>query len=96
VIFCCGSWLLYPAHEFFLPKGSNILRFMHDFEIVRSRETDEFNNAWRVFGRYANLPYNELPRNTSLRKAYANWLESGNKAGDGYGIFIFDGEKIIT
>jgi hypothetical protein len=96
VVFCCGSWLLYSAHEKFLPKSSNILRFMHDFEIVRSKETDEFNNAWRVFGRYADLPYNQLPRDTSLRKAYADWLEAGNKAGDGYGVIIFDGEKIIT
>jgi len=96
IVLCCGSWLLYPKHEEFLPENSNILRFMRDFEIVRSAESDDFGNAWRVFGRYADLPPEELPKDTALRKAYAEWLEAGNNAGDGYGVIVFDGEKIIT
>lgn len=96
VVLCCGSWLLYPKHEEFLPKNSNILRFMRDFEIVRSSENDDFGNSWRIFGRYADLPPKELPRDTSLRKAYAEWLEAGNNVGDAYGVIVFDGNNIIT
>ena len=95
VIFGCGSWLLFPKHREFLPKNSNILRFMDDFEIVGSAEKDTFTNAWRVFGRYSDLPYDEWPHDTSLRRAYADWMKAGNKAGDAFGCFVFDGEKIV-
>lgn len=95
VLFCCGSWLLYPRHREFLPPHSNILKFMDDFEVVGWAEKETFENGWRVYGKYADLPYSELPRDTSLRKAYAEWLEAGNKAGDAFGCFVFDGEKIL-
>ncbi len=95
VLFCCGSWLLYPRHREFLPEKSNILRFLDDFEIVSWAEKENFGDAWRVFGRYSELPVEQLPRDTSLRRAYADWLAAGNKTGDGYGLFLFDGEKIV-
>ncbi len=95
VIFCCDSWLLYPEHRKFLPENSNILRFMDDFEIVSSHESDEFHSGWRVFGKDSDLPLEQLPEKTSLQKAYKKWLIDGNKAGGGYGIIVFDGEKIL-
>lgn len=95
VIFCCGSWLLYPKHREFLPQNLNILRFMDDFEIVTWKESDNFSNGWRVFGKDSDLPLEQLPRNTSLRRAYADWLCAGNKAGSAFGVFVFDGEKIL-
>lgn len=96
IVLCCGSWLLYPKHREFLPPTSHILRFMDDFEIVRESESDDFGNAWRVFGHWADKPLAEWPRDTSLRKAYCEWLEADNKAGSGYGVIVFDGEKIVT
>ena len=95
VIFGCGSWLLYPKHREFLPENSNILRFMDDFEIVGSAEKEGFPNGWRVFAKDSDLPYDQLPRDTSLRRAYADWLLTGNNGGDAFGVFVFDGEKII-
>lgn len=95
VIFGCHSWLLYGKHLEFLPEHMNIRKFVRDFELVYSVETEEFGDIWRVFGRYAGLPYEELPRDTALRKAYAEWLCSGHKSGVGLGLFAFDGEKII-
>ena len=92
----CGSWLLFPGNRDILPEGSNIVRFMDDFEILFSKEKDEFGDRWRVFGRHADLPPEELPRDTSMRKAFAEWLEAGKKTGDGYGIIVFDGEKILN
>ena len=91
----CGSWLLYPRHREFLPEKSNILKFLNDFEIVSWEEKENFGDAWRVFGRYADLPFEQLPRDTSLRKAFAEWLCSGRKTGSGFGFIIFDGEKIV-
>lgn len=95
VIFSCGSWLLYPRHREFLPEGSHILEFMDDFEIPFSAEQDKFHDAWRVFGADADLPPEQLPRDTALQRAFADWLMAGNKTGDGWGLFCFDGEKIM-
>ena len=95
VIFGCHSWLLYDKHLEFLPEGMNIRKFLGDFELVYSVETEEFGDIWRVFGRYSKLPFNELPRDTALRKAYAERLCAGKKSGVGLGLFAFDGEKII-
>ncbi len=95
VLFGCGSWLLYPRHREFLPERLNIRRFMDDFEIVSWEEKEHFGNDWRVFGHYSDLPLAEWPKDTALRKAYAEWLQAGNKAGDGFGLFLFDGEKIV-
>lgn len=95
VIFGCSSWLLFPRHRDFLPKHLNILKFMDDFEIVHSDERDDFHDIWRVFGKDAKLPYDKLPKDTSLKKAYADWLCAGNKTGHAFGLFMFDGEKII-
>lgn len=95
VVFGCASWLLYPRHSEFLPKNSNILKFLGDFEIVSSGEHETFGDAWRVFDDKADLPPAELPRDTSLRKAYADWLTAGNKGGYGFGLFVFDGANIV-
>ncbi|MBQ2759930.1 MAG: DUF5596 domain-containing protein [Clostridia bacterium] len=95
VIFGCGSWLLYPPHYDFLPENSNILKFMSDFEIVKYKSKDEFSDGWRVFAKDSDLPIDQLPRNTSLRRAFADWLQAGNKTGDGFGLIAFDGEKIL-
>ena len=96
VIFGCGSWLLYPKHREFLPERLNIRRFMDDFELVEwSEDKNGFYDIWRIFGRDAKLPYDKLPKDTTLKKAYAEWLSAGNKGGRGVGLFMFDGEKIV-
>jgi len=94
-LFQCASWLLYPGHREFLPKSSNILRFMDDFEIVSTSEEAEFTHGWRVFGKSAGLPPDEFPTDTGLRRAYAERLKSGGKTGGATGVFLFDGEKIV-
>ena len=89
VIFTCSSWLLYPPHDGMLPKSSNVVSFLHDFDPVFSVETDTFDNAWRIYGADGGKPLDQLPQNTSMQRAYANWLRGGHKAGWGYGIFMF-------
>lgn len=95
VIFGCGSWLLFPKHREFLPERLNIRRFMDDFEIVGWAEKENFGNDWRVFGHWTEYPPEQWPRDTALRKAYAEWVCAGHKTGDGFGVFVFDGEKIL-
>ena len=92
----CDSWLLFPEHERFLPKSSNILDFMRDFDIIQSSYSEQPHAWWRIFGRYFNVPFDRLPRDTSLRRAYADWLVAGNNTGSGAGLLLFDGEKIVN
>ena len=35
VVFFCESWMLFPEHRLFLPKTSNILGFMQDYDIYK-------------------------------------------------------------
>ena len=93
--FVCGSWLLYEGHREFLPENSNILRFMDDFDIIRSADKEKFGDGWRVFGKYSNGPVDDLPEDTSIRRAFKQRLQKGKPTGYGYGVFFFDGEKIL-
>lgn len=95
VPFVCSSWLLWPEYESYIPDGLNLKRFRHDFTVVATSESDTFSNAWRVFGDKAELPASELPRDTAQRRLFAEYCESGKKHGHGYGVFLFDGEKIV-
>ena len=71
--------------------------FMKDFEIIGADEMEEaFPDAWRVFGRYFDGDTEKLPIKNDLQRNYVKWLEAGNKVGEGYGIILFDGEKIVN
>lgn len=95
MIFECGSWLLYEGHREFLPEKSNILKFMNDFEIIKSEEKDKFTDAWRVFDKYGYKSPKKWPEDTSMRRAFKQRVLSGGKTGHGHGIIVFDGEKIV-
>lgn len=96
IVFVCHSWLLYKKHYEFLPQNSNILKFMNDFYIYDQYISDIKEDLWRIFGKLDKLPYNELPEDTSLKRAYKNWLIKKNETGGGVGVIVFDGEKIIN
>lgn len=87
--FVCWSWLLYPKHTDILPKTSNILRFMEDFDIIDAEEYEDFNAITeRIFGKKHIENVMELPELTSLQRAVKKHLLSGGKMGWGYGIFF--------
>ena len=69
---------------------------MNDFELISSKDREIFGDGWRIFGRYYGLPPEQLPTDTSPRKAVAGRLPSGGKMGTGFGIILFDGDKIIN
>jgi len=96
IAFVCSSWLLYPENKDFYPEKSNIIDFTDDFEIFASGEQDEFHDSWRVFGKPNETPIDQLPEDTSLRRAYKKRLIEKGSFGFGKGIIIFDGEKVLT
>lgn len=93
-VFVCNSWLLDPQVEEVLPS-CNIRKFRRFFEIIQSTAGTEFADGWRVFGKeWKNRP-EELPRNTKLQRAYADHLQGGGLVGSGYGVFFYDGERVL-
>ncbi len=92
VAFVCNSWLIFPRHREFLPANSNLLKFMDDFDIISYTIDEKYSNMWRIFYKPVTFPLSEyvkdVPRDTSLQRAYADWLAAGNEVGSGYGVFF--------
>ncbi|MBP3304531.1 MAG: DUF5596 domain-containing protein [Oscillospiraceae bacterium] len=85
VLFFCASWLVSPDHVRMLPPESNIRKFMDFFHIFPGNRTVE-KDLWRIFGSMDTDP-ERLPRDTGLRRGYAEALERGEIPVMGYGIF---------
>lgn len=96
LICVCHSWLLYPPYKALLSPQSNTLSFMEDFHIISQDDEKGFGDAWRLFGKEANKPMADWPEDTSMRRAYKDYFLSGGTSGEGFGVLIFDGEKIIN
>ena len=60
----CGSWLLYPPYRDILSPASNVVSFAGDWDILSSQESEEFHDAWRVFGAASKLPPEQWPEDT--------------------------------
>ncbi len=94
--FVCHSWLFWPDYEEYFPEHLNIKKLCRDLTIIKMSEPfEKFEDAWRVFGSKAELPIDELPTDTSQRRALVQFCRDGKKHGDATGAFFFDGEKII-
>lgn len=85
--FYCDSWMLNPAHERFLPPNSNILKFMRDYQIYEEAVDKENRDLWRIFHVQRCDDFRLLPEDTSLQKAYKNWLLSGHSFVCGKGAY---------
>ena len=96
LVLTCHSWLLYGDNRKIFPAHLNMVDFMNDWDLIKSEDSDEFHDAWRIFSRDFDGDVSKLPQETTQQKAMAKWLESGGKTGEGFGILIFDGEKIIN
>lgn len=83
------SWLLYSEHKKMLSDDSRIVSFMSDFDIVGQSETTDYKEAFHVFGRLSDFSYENLPKNTSLQKAYAERIKNGLPIGSGVGILKY-------
>jgi len=89
------SWLIFPENEQLLSASSNIVDFMHEFDIVKRGIYQDHEELWRIFG----VPYQgdatALKRDTSVQRAYADWIAAGNESGYGVGYFVYDGKTFI-
>jgi hypothetical protein len=69
---------------------------MDDFDIISRNDVKNDGNLWRIFGRRDSYDPENLPRNTDLQRRMADYLAANdNVTGSGYGVFVFDGEKVV-
>ena len=82
MLFMCESWMLLPEHKDILPEGTNIRRFMEEYELGVFIERD--GDLWRIFGRPNSecKNYSTLPEDTSLRRIYKKYLLGGGRIGE--------------
>lgn len=91
----CHSWLLYPPHRALF--GRNTQAFFDLFHIMDSKATPENPDFWRLFHReYRQETLPEAPEDTSMHRRFKQYLLEGNSMGSGYGVLLFDGERILT
>jgi len=74
--FTCGSWLLDPQFAQHLP-GSNIAAFAQRFHRLPAPEANDNQIYVLGLGLSGRRPLEELPRDTSLRRALVAHLEKG-------------------
>ena len=79
------SWLLYPEHKKMLSQDSNIVDFINDFDIVSINEITDYSELFHVFGRLRDFSYENLPKKTSLQKAYAVRVKNNLPIGSAVG-----------
>ena len=89
-VFVCHSWLLYPANKEMLSPTSNLYSFLSRFDIVEVGEYPDYKEVWRLFDCDYTGEVSRLPADTSLRRAYIDRIQRGEKTGWGYGVFVYE------
>lgn len=73
----CGSWLLAPELKTLLPGNSRIIQFQNSF-VLTSKEEDSPGFLDWIYGR-RDIPYEDLPEETSLQRKLKPYLLNGGK-----------------
>ena len=69
---------------------------MDDFCILPGPVFHPCGDLWRIFMMPNETPYEDLPEDTSLRRAYKKHLLAGGEPGEQMGLFLFDGKAIYN
>lgn len=86
--YVCDSWLLAPGLKDVLPETSHIIAFQNGFQIrTVNEDSDEFLE-W-VYKR-KDIPYRDLPEETSLQRNMKQYLLKGGKIGEASGVLRSD------
>lgn len=90
----CNSWLLYPDHYDIF--GDNTRKFIDSYALISTKQSEQFNNAWRIFYRSDIENLDQFPTDTSLQRRFIDYIRAGGSFGSGFGVLLFDGERILT
>ncbi|MBO7390303.1 MAG: hypothetical protein J6U39_02555, partial [Clostridia bacterium] len=89
VIFACHSWILYPETKNILSEKSNLYSFISRFEVIDVVEDTDYKELWRLFDVDYTGNAEELPQDTSLRRAYAQRVKENLPLGVALGVWIY-------
>lgn len=89
VIFACHSWILYPENKNILSEKSNLYSFISRFEVIDVVEDTDYKELWRLFDVDYTGNAEELPQDTSLRRAYAQRVKENLPLGVALGVWIY-------
>lgn len=92
----CLSWLLYSPFSCVYPEGSNLQKFYELFKVIDEYEEPKKPDFWRIFGQNYTKDSMLWPEETLLQRRCKQYLLNGNAMGEGYGILLFDGNKICS
>lgn len=93
----CHSWLLYQPLETVFAGSGNILKFRNMFDVIDNHADSTNRDFWRVFYQsFSAQALNEVSPTTRLQKNLKDFLLNGQTMGAGFGVLLFDGEKIIN
>ncbi|SHN23983.1 acyltransferase domain-containing protein [Gracilibacillus kekensis] len=73
----CGTWMLAPELKNLLPEGSRILQFQKSFVITSQDDNSSGILDW-VYGS-KDIPFKNLPEDTSLQRKLKKYLLDGGK-----------------
>ncbi len=93
LLIICESWMLYPPHYELFPEGGNLRKFYDRYENFDIIHDEENSDAWRIFGTDSK-DYKNLPRSTSLQRAFYKYLNDGNHMGFGYGVIAMHNSQL--
>lgn len=90
--FFCESWLAFPKLDDFLSPKSNIKAFKDRFDIfhVHLYDQGDYSEMWRLYDMDYTGNLDDFPGDSSLRRAYKQYLKEGGQVGEGYGVFFWD------
>ena len=75
----CHSWILSPQLRECLPPKSNILAFQRKVHLLPATPNAGCDRGlWFLFRSYPPYDLATLPRDTSMQRAVAEWLDRGN------------------
>ena len=92
IAFVCDSWLLFPPFVELYSEKSNLYRFAHEFDVisVSYEEEGKYGFAWRLFDKAYTGNVDELPGDSSLRRAIKEHMKQGKRSGGAKGAFFYD------
>ena len=89
VVFACHTWILYPENKKILSEKSNLYSFISRFEVIDVEEDTAHKELWRLFDREYNGNPDDLPQDTSLRRAYVQRLKENKPLGVALGVWVY-------
>ena len=90
--FLCTSWLLSPALKECLPEGSRIRSFQDEYEVTDVFPEPDSFLTW-VYKR-PDIPFPDLPEDTSLQRNLKKYLLAGGKVREGEGRLLYFDSRI--